>query len=42
LSNFVLALKNRVALESFNVLNILFTFRSFDEVACAFPNKKVP
>jgi len=35
LSNFVLALKNRVALEFFTVLNILFTFRSFEQLACA-------
>jgi len=40
LSNFVLALKNRVALEFFTVLNILFTFRNFEQLACACPEKQ--
>jgi len=40
LTNFVLALKNRVALEFFTVLNILFTFRSFEQLACACPEKQ--
>ena len=40
LSNFVLALKNRVALEFFTVLNILSTFRSFEQLACACPEKQ--
>jgi len=40
LSNFVLALKNSVALEFFTVLNILFTFRSFEQLACACPEKQ--
>ena len=36
LINFVLALKNRVALEFITVLNILFTFRSFEQLALFF------
>jgi len=40
LSNFVLALKNRVALEFFAILNILFTFRNFEQLACASPEKQ--
>jgi len=39
-SNFALALKNRVALEFFTLLNILFTFRSFEQLACACPEKQ--
>jgi len=39
LSNFVLALKNRVALGFFTVLNILFTFRSFEQLAPALKNR---
>ena len=40
LSNFVLALKNRVVLEFFTILNILFTFRNFQQRACACPEKE--
>jgi len=40
LSNFVLALKNRVALEFFTVLNILFTFRNFEQLECTCPEKQ--
>ena len=42
LSNFVLPLKNRVALEFFNVLNIPFTFRSFEQLALALWNRGCP
>jgi len=39
----VLALKNRVALELFTVLNILFTFRSFEQLhALALKNRGCP
>jgi len=40
LSNFVLALKNRVVLEFFTAFNILFTFRIFEQLACACPEKQ--
>jgi len=33
-------LENRVALEFFTVLNIHFTFRSFEQLACACPEKQ--
>jgi len=39
LCNFALALKNRVALNFFTVLNVLFTFRSFEQVALALKNR---
>jgi len=39
LSNFVLAL-NRVGLDFFIALNILFTFRIFEQFACACPEKQ--
>ena len=39
LSNFVLAL-NRVGLEFFTALNIPFTFRSFEQLACVCPEKQ--
>jgi len=35
----VLALKNRAALEFFAVLNILFTFRIFEELVLALKNR---
>jgi len=35
LSNFALALKNRVAKKSFTLLNTLFTFRIFKQLALA-------
>jgi len=38
----VLALKNRVALEFFAVLNILFTFRIFEELVLALKNRGRP
>ena len=40
LSNLRLPWKNRVALKIFTVLNILFTFRSFEQLACACPEKQ--
>jgi len=38
----VLALKNRVALEFFTVLNIIFTLRSFEQLALALENRGCP
>jgi len=35
----VLALKNRVTLKIFTVLNILFAFRSFEQLALALKNR---
>jgi len=39
LSNFALALKNRVALKVFGLLNILFTFSIFEQLALALKNR---
>jgi len=39
LSTFALALKNRVALKIFTVLNILLTFRIFEQLALALKNR---
>jgi len=41
-SNYVLALKNRVAQKFSTVLNILFTFRSFEQLALALKNRGCP
>jgi len=38
----VLALRNRVALELFTVLNILFAFRSFEQLALVLKNRGFP
>jgi len=38
----VLALKNRVALKFFTVLNILFTFRISEQLALALKNSVCP
>jgi len=38
----VLAMKNRVALEFFTLLNVLFTFRSFEQLALALKNRGCP
>jgi len=38
----VLALKNRVAQKFSTVLNILFTFRSFEQLALALKNRGCP
>jgi len=37
-----LALKNTVALKFFTLLNILFTFRSFEQFALALKNRGCP
>jgi len=42
LSNFVLALKNRVALKFFTVLNIRFTIRIFEQLALALKKRECP
>jgi len=42
LSNFVLVLKNRVALKFFALLNTPFTFRIFEQLALALKNRVCP